>query len=89
MRPIAPDETCFSAEEIVARFKQATGISLHPTNAGNAAKQLDLDYIEGPEEYPQDGGARRKPRRRYGELDLPRIFENLHALTDRRRRYRA
>lgn len=83
MRKIVPGEACLTAEEIVERFMVATGHSLHPTNAGNAAKALGLDYIEGPID-PAWG----KGRRSYSELDLPLIFERLQVLADRRAKYK-
>ncbi len=82
MRNIAPGEVCLTAEEIVARFAGKTGHVLHPTNAGNAAKSLELDYIEGPIDPVW-----KKGRKSYAELDLPLIFEQLQALADRRAKY--
>ena len=82
MRRIEPGEVCLTAEEIVAKFAELTGHLLHPTNAGNAAKALGLDYIEGPVD-PAWG----KGRRTYAELDLPLIFERLQQLADRRAKY--
>ncbi len=82
MRNIQPDETCVTAEEIVNRFAVETGHVLHPTNAGNAAKALGLDYVETPVV-----DAWGKGRKRYAETDLPLIFERLQALADERAKW--
>ena len=79
MRWIREGENCLTAEEIVDKFAQATGHALHPTNAGNAAKFLALDFLEGPFEEMWA-----KRRKLYSEVDLPLIFEWLQALADRR-----
>jgi hypothetical protein len=71
MRRITSDEKCLSATEIAERFEQVSGIQLHPTNVGNAAKKLGLDYIES--EFPDSpDGPGSKPQRRYAEADLRR-----------------
>ena len=83
MRKTETGEPCLTAEEIVGRFAAVTGHVLHPTNAGNAAKALGLDYVEGPVD-PAWG----KGRRSYAEVDLPLIFERLQELADRRAKYK-
>ena len=82
MRRIQPGETCLTAEEIVNRFAELTGHVLLPTNAGNAAKALGLDYIETPVV-----AAWGKGRRLYAEADLPRIFGRLQVLADERAKW--
>lgn len=86
MRPIAHGEPCLSASEIADRFAAETGIELHPTNVGRAAKDLGLDYIERDQE-PVPGQRWAKPMRLYAEADLPLIFETLAALAARRAAY--
>lgn len=86
MRAIAPGEHCISATDIVVRFEQQTGHALHATNAGKAAKELDLDYIEVEvEANPATPWV--TTERRYAVLDLPLIFGKLQALADRRAKY--
>lgn len=86
MRRIKTHEICLSAAEIAERFKAASGIELHPTNVGNAAKKLDLDYIE-VEVEPTLGQTWSKPQKQYSELDMPAIFGELLELADRRSKY--
>jgi hypothetical protein len=83
-RAIASHEETLSATEIVERFEALSGHSLHPTNAGNAAKALRLDYIEV---QPEDASAVWKLEKRYSVLDIPLIFERLHALVANRAKY--
>lgn len=83
-RAIASNEETLSATEIVERFEALTGHSLHPTNAGNAAKTLGLDYIEVE---PVDTPAAWGMQKRYSVLDLRLIFERLQALADNRAKY--
>lgn len=86
MRWIAQNEKCLTAAEIAAQFKQVTGNDLHPTNVGNAAKKLGLDYIEvdDPDALDPAWGATRKL---YAELDVPEIFRLLQELVDRRSQF--
>jgi len=83
MRAIEPGEPCLGATEIAARFAAETGIELHPTNVGSAAKALGLDYLEREVE-PALAQPWSKPKRLYAVADLPLIFERLHALALRR-----
>lgn len=86
MRRIAPNEKCLTASEIAARFQEISGVELHPTNVGNAAKKLDLDYLEvdDPDALNPEWGAK---RRLYAEADMPAIFPILHELVARRARF--
>jgi len=88
MRWIAPNETCLSASEIAAKFTELSGVELHPTNVGNAAKTLGLDYIEvaDPDGMNPAWGATQK---RYAEADMPDIFRLLHELSERRAFFRS
>jgi len=86
MRYIASNEVCFSAAEIAEKFKETSGIELHPTNVGNAAKKLGLDYIE-VEVEPVPGQTWSKPQKRYSELDMPAIFVELRELANNRAKY--
>jgi hypothetical protein len=86
MRFIAPGEECLSASAIVERFAAETGHALHATNAGQAAKELDLDYIEVDAE-PPPGAPWADKERRYAVLDVPLIMAKLRTLVDRRARY--
>lgn len=83
MRKIAPNEKCLTAAEIATQFKQISGHELHPTNVGNAAKKLGLDYIEvdDPDALDPAWGVKRKL---YAEADMPGIFRLLYELADRR-----
>lgn len=83
MRPIQPGEPCLTAAEISARFAAETGIELHPTNVGKAAKALGLDYLEREAE-PVPGQQWSKPQRLYAEADVPAIFSKLQAVADSR-----
>ncbi|QJP95225.1 MULTISPECIES: hypothetical protein [Pseudomonas] len=83
-RSIKSHEETLSATEIVERFEAVTGCSLHPTNAGNAAKVLGLDYIEVKQEVTSGVWTVQK---RYSILDIDFIFERLKALADNRARY--
>ncbi len=85
-RLIAAGEECLAAAEIVARFASHTGIELHATNAGVAAKALDLDYIEVDVDRPA-GTTWSKLERRYSIHDLPMIFDKLQELADRRAKF--
>ena len=58
--------------------------SLHPTNAGKAAKALRLDFVEVLPEVASEGW---KLQKRYSVLDIPLIFEQLHALVANRAKY--
>lgn len=80
MRAIKTGEPCLTAAEIAERFRAETGADLHPTNVGNAAKKLGLDYLES---YTGDGWH----CRRYAEADLPLIFTKLQALVDHRQKF--
>lgn len=82
-RKIEPHEECISATQIAARFAEQRGPRLHPTNVGNAAKELGLDFIEVQVKRPA-GTPWTKAERRYSLLDLPQIFEKLQVLADRR-----
>lgn len=86
MRQIKANEICLSAAEITDRFKAASGIEIHPTNVGNAAKKLSLDYIEVKIEAAI-GQTWTKPQKQYSELDMPAIFRELWELADRRAKY--
>lgn len=86
MRKIAPREVCLTSAEISRRFLAATGVDLHPTNVGNAAKSLGLDFLEvdDPEALDPAWGVRRKL---YSLQDVPQIFLLLEELAQRRARY--
>ncbi|MBT9263280.1 hypothetical protein KKQ10_00175 [Pseudomonas sp. MG-9] len=83
-RAITSHEETLSAAEIVEHFEALTGCPLHPTNAGNAAKALGLDYIEVTHE---DTSVVRKVQKRYSVLDIDLIFERLRVLADSRAKY--
>lgn len=83
-RAMTSHEETLSAAEIVERFEALTGCSLHPTNAGNAAKALGLDYIEVTQMDPL---VVRKVQKRYSVLDIDLIFERLRVLVDSRAKY--
>lgn len=83
-RAIAAHEETLSATEIVERFEVVSGHVLHPTNAGKAAKELNLDYVEVPSDDPSLPW---KSQKRYAVLDMPLIFERLQALAARRAKY--
>jgi len=87
MRAIEPGEQCLGAAEIAARFAAETGIELHPTNVGNAAKVLGLDYLEH-DVGPALGQPWSKRQRLYAVADVPLIFEHLRALALRRAAHR-
>lgn len=80
MRPIQPREECLTASDIAERFFAEEGVGLHPTNVGNAAKALGLDYLET---HDADG----RLRKLYAIADLPQIFDRLRALAKRRLDY--
>ena len=86
MRRIAPNEKCLTASEIAARFQEISGVELHATNVGNAAKKLDLDYLEVDDldALNPEWGAKRKL---YAEADMPEIFVLLGELAARRARF--
>jgi len=77
MRAIGPNEHCLSATEIADRFTEIYCVEIHPTNVGNAAKKLDIDYIEVEVE---SGSRWTTIQRRYGEEDIPAIFAILSEL---------
>lgn len=77
MRYIENGEKCLTAAEIAEMFEAETGVEFHPTNVGQAAKMLDLDYLEVNGEdvgFNPDWGAKRKL---YSEKDIPNIFNVL------------
>lgn len=86
MRHIGMNENCLSAAEIAERFKEISGIELHPTNVGNAAKKLGLDYIE-VEVEPAPGQTWSKSQKKYSELDMPAILVELRELSNSRAKY--
>lgn len=85
MRYIGHQETTFSATEISARFLADHGADIHPTNVGNIAKRLDLDYVEVPFTDPKLPWV--TVQRRYGAGDLVRIFDELRYLAAERAKY--
>ncbi|MDP2761277.1 MAG: hypothetical protein Q8O64_12930 [Sideroxyarcus sp.] len=87
MRAIQPGEECFSATEIAQRFENLYGVNLHPTNVGNAAKRLDLDYIEVEIDSSESKWVTKQ--RRYGKEDIPAIFTILSELVERRAEFGA
>jgi hypothetical protein len=60
---------------MAAQYHAATDRYVHPTNIGQIAQRLALDYLQ------QGSG------RRYGAADIPAIFAELDALVADRRRY--
>lgn len=80
MRHIKPGEPCLTAAEIAERFRTETGSDLHPTNVGNAAKKLGLDYLES---YTSENWH----CKHYAEADLQLIFTELQALVDHRQKF--
>lgn len=87
MRAIKPDEECLAASEIAERFADETGHELHPTNVGQAAKRLGLDYQEIEVEAPPGVPGGWVWQRRYSTQDMPRIFEQLAELVAQRAAY--
>lgn len=85
-RWIKPEEKCYSSLEIANMFQSLYGTYLHPTNVGNAAKKLGLDFLEAASEL-LDSGLYTKPIKLYSEVDLPKIFILLKELADRRATY--
>lgn len=85
MRYIDYQETTFSATEIAARFLAEHGVDLHPTNVGNVAKRLDLDFVELP--FSDAKLPWVTTQRQYGEGDLPQIFEELRDLAAHRAQF--
>lgn len=71
------DEFTLSAAQIAQRFKHVTGIEMHPTNVGQAAKSLHLDYIEVVPDDPTFNPAWKVKRKLYAERDVPAIFRVL------------
>lgn len=85
-RFIKSDEKCYSALEISNMFHNQYGTYLHPTNVGNAAKKLDLDYLEcASESFASEVYA--KPTKLYSEVDIPKILAILKELADRRAQF--
>lgn len=85
VRPIASGEKCLSATEIADLFEEKTGYQLHPTNVGNAASKLDLDYIEV--EFEDSTYQKWGKQKLYAEADIPAIFGMLTELAERRARF--
>jgi len=81
---ISPNEETLSATEIVERYSALYGHALHPTNAGNAARALGLDYIEVPNDEMSQYG---KMQKRYAAADLDLIFKRLNVLVASRAKY--
>lgn len=80
MRRIAHEQR-FTAQEIAKMFEKTHEVDLHPTNVGQIAKRLGLDYLE--ESVLIDGFYRNR-RRKYGIGDLPVIFAELEKIKNRR-----
>ncbi|MFY1664393.1 hypothetical protein [Pseudomonas sp. Pseu.R1] len=83
-KAIGPNEETLSATEIVERYRALYGHALHPTNAGNAARALGLDYIEVPNDEMAQYG---KMQKRYAAEDLDLIFKRLDVLVASRSKY--
>lgn len=83
-RAIEPHEETLSATEFIKRFEALSRHYLHPTNAGNAAKALGLDFIEV---QPEDTSVARTVEKRYSVLDIDLIFKRLQVLVNNRARY--
>lgn len=88
MRWIKPGKKTLSAKEIAEIYCEKTGEELHPTNVGNAAKSLNLDYIEIDVEAPSNLKVDAIKQRQYSELDIELIFTKLDELVERRSRFK-
>ena len=83
-RRIKNGEKCFSATEIAEMYCDLGGMSLHPTNVGNAANKLDLDFQLQTDVTP---APHHNHTKLYSEIDLPKIFELLKNLEASRIKY--